>query len=130
SISKLIALFPTTLFSRSDIEQYNDMVMSEFIAIRDFVVLHYKASQRDDSEFWNYCRTMKVPDGLQQKMELYQSGGRLFRENNELFDEVSWFAVMHGQGLRAQHYHPLVDEMDNEEFARIMDEIKNVVARS
>jgi tryptophan halogenase len=73
---------------------------------------------------------MDVPESLQQKMDLYQTTGRIFRDNNELFDDVSWFAVMQGQGLTPRSYHPLVDQMDATEFDKIMQEIKAVIDRS
>lgn len=130
SISKLLALFPTADFQQENIDKYNEMLASEFAFVRDFIILHYKVSQRTDSEFWNYCRLMDVPDTLQQKIDLYKSSGRIFRDNNELFDDVSWFAVMQGQGLVPQTYHPLVDQMDTAEFDRIMQEIKAVIDRS
>lgn len=130
SISKLLALFPTADFPQENIDKYNEMLASEFEFVRDFIILHYKVSRRTDSEFWNYCRQMDVPDSLQKKMDLYKSSGRIFRDNNELFDEVSWFAVMQGQGLVPQGFHPLVDQMEAAEFDRVTQEIKSVIDRS
>jgi tryptophan halogenase len=129
-ISKLIALLPSADFHQTNIDKYNELLTAEFIFVRDFIILHYKASQRTDSEFWNYCRQMQVPDSLQKKLDLYESSGRLFRDNNELFDEVSWFAVMQGQGLRVKNYHPLADQIDEQEFRRLMHEIKSVISRA
>lgn len=130
SISKLIALLPTAEFNQETIDKYNELLTAEFTFVRDFIILHYKVSQRSDSEFWNYCRHMQVPDTLQRKLELYESSGRLFRDNNELFDEVSWFAVMQGQGLRPRDYHPLANQIETEEFHHIMQEVKAVVQRA
>ena len=130
SISKLLALFPTADFPRENSDKYNELLSSEFAFVRDFIILHYKVSQRTDSEFWNYCRLMDIPESLRKKIELYQSCGRIFRDNNELFDEVSWFAVMQGQGLVPDAYHPIVDQMDTTELDRIMQEIKTVIDRS
>ena len=64
-----------------------------FEDVRDFIILHYKAVRRHDSEFWNYCRTMEVPDSLARKLELWRAKGRLFREGRELFGTASWVAV-------------------------------------
>lgn len=129
-ISKLIALLPSADFHQTNIDKYNELLTAEFIFVRDFIILHYKASQRTDSEFWNYCRQMQVPDSLQKKLDLYESSGRLFRDNNELFDEVSWFAVMQGQGLSVKNYHPLADQIDEQEFQQLMHEIKSVISRA
>lgn len=130
SISKLLALFPTKNFEQEIIDKYNHILSAEFIGVRDFIILHYKATQRTDSPFWNYCRTMDIPKTLQQKIELYEAGGRLFRDNNELFDEISLVAVMHGQGIRARSYHPMADDINEVEFERLMREIKSVIDRS
>lgn len=130
SISKLIALLPMADIDPTVVDKYNELLTSEFTFVRDFIILHYKVSQRTDSEFWNYCRHMEVPETLQKKLDLYQASGRLFRDNNELFDEVSWFSVMQGQGLRARDYHPLADQLESAEFLRLMDEIKSVIGRS
>lgn len=130
SISKLIALLPTADVNQENIDKYNELLTAEYIFVRDFIILHYKVSQRSDSEFWNYCRHMQVPDSLQRKLNLYESSGRLFRDNNELFDEVSWFAVMQGQGLRPRDYHPLANQIETEEFHHIMHEVKAVVQRA
>lgn len=130
SISKLMALFPPPGFPQENIDKYNELLTSEFAFVRDFIILHYKVSQRTDSQFWDYCRLMDIPESLQRKLDLYQSTGRIFRDNNELFDEVSWFAVMQGQGMIPEQYHPLVDQLEQTEFDRIMAEIKAVIDRS
>ena len=130
SIAKLLALFPTNDFPQPVIDKYNQILSAEFVGVRDFIILHYKATQRTDSAFWNYCRHMDIPENLHNKIALYQSSGRLFRDNSELFDEISLIAVMHGQGIRASQYHPMVDDINDEEFDRLMQEIKSVIDRS
>ncbi|WP_395340440.1 tryptophan halogenase family protein [Ningiella sp. W23] len=130
AIMRLLSLFPTknsatspsqdssgkTLSklhcNQADIDTYNRYTDDELWRIRDFIILHYKATKRDDSEFWRYCQSMSIPDTLQAKIDLYLSSGRLFRENNELFNELSWFSVMNGQGLVPSSFHPLVNKLD------------------
>jgi tryptophan halogenase len=111
AIMRLLSLFPNGKCQSADIEAYNRFTDDELWRIRDFIILHYKATHRDDSEFWRYCRDMPIPDTLQAKMDLYESGGRLFRENSELFSELSWFSVMNGQGIVPKAYHPLVNNL-------------------
>ena len=77
-----------------------------FEDVRDFIILHYKATRRDDSDFWNYCRTMDVPDNLASKLELWRSKGRLFRDGQELFGTASWVAVLLGQGSLPEEQEP------------------------
>jgi len=129
-ISKLIGLFPNRNFDQADIDKYNDQSVNEIEAIRDFIIMHYKVTQRDDTEFWNYCRNMTVPDTLQNKLELFKSNGRLYREGDELFSEVSWLAVLYGQNMVPTSYHPLVDALDEKALLDYMYSIRDVIARA
>ena len=126
-IANFLGLFPSKHFSATAIDKYNAMQEKAFNNIRDFLILHYKLSQRRDSEFWHYCRNMDIPESLQQKIDLYRATGRIYRENNELFGEVSWLAVMHGQGLDTQHYNPLADVLDEATLAGHMQNIEQVI---
>nr|WP_136252712.1 tryptophan halogenase family protein [Ningiella ruwaisensis] len=129
AIMRLLALFPDKSIvdigegENADIRTFNRYTNEEFLAIRDFVILHYKANQRDDSEFWQYCQHMAIPDSLKAKMELYEQSGHVFRDNNELFNEISWFSVMNGQGLRPKRYHPLVENMPEEQRVKNLKSI-------
>ncbi|MEH6548795.1 MAG: tryptophan halogenase family protein [Pseudomonadales bacterium] len=129
-IARLMTLFPSREFNQTDIDLYNTKALKEFERIRDFLILHYNATERDDSDFWNYCRQMEVPEHLKAKLTLYKETGRVFREDNELFNETSWLAVMHGQGITTKRYHPLVDVMAPEEIERRLMHIHDVIERS
>jgi len=129
-LSRLMAQFPDKNFNQKDIDYYNKRTESEYVRIRDFLILHYKASVRDDTEFWRYIQAMPLPDKLQEKMELYKENGRIFREDNELFNETSWLAVMHGQGLKPKSYHPVADVISDEEVASRLADIHNSVVKS
>lgn len=113
-IIKLIALFPDRRFSAIERDEYNRQMQTLFEDVRDFVILHYKATRRDDSEFWNYCRNMDVPDSLGSKLELWRSKGRLFREGFDLFGTASWVAVLLGQGEFPRETEPAVDAIDRD----------------
>ena len=94
-----MAFFPDRGFSQLDIAEFNREAQFEYERVRDFIILHYHATQRDDTPFWRYCRNMEIPDSLRRKMELYRSHGRIFREGYELFADMAWLQVMHGQGF-------------------------------
>jgi tryptophan 7-halogenase len=121
-ISKLLALFPDRTFAAHERNEYNRLTVIQWEAIRDFLVLHYKQTTRDESDFWRHCRTMAVPDTLTRKMDLFRSAGRLFRYEDELFTDASWTAVMVGQGLMPERYDPLADTVDDRD-------IRNMVGR-
>ncbi len=129
-ISKLIGLFPTREFDAAIIDAYNRQSAAEIEYIRDFLILHYKTTRRDDSEFWNYCRDMPIPDSLNDKIELFRASGRLYREHEELFSETSWLAVMLGQGVKPADYHPAVDMYDIDVIEKHLRGLAEVVERS
>jgi tryptophan halogenase len=127
-IARLMSLFPTRGFDPMEIERFNSQTEQEYVDIRDFLVLHYKATERDDSDFWNYCRTLEPPEGLAYKLGMFRRNGRIFREHNELFTETSWLAVMVGQGIEAQGYHPAADILSDDETLRRLAHIRQVIA--
>ncbi len=129
-LSSFMAHFPDTDLKDVEIDRYNRVITFEFEKVRDFIILHYKATRRSDSDFWNYCRTMPIPDYLQDKMDLFKGRGRIFRENDELFNDTSWFAVMVGQGIVPTAYDPLVDVMDEGELRKRMLNIQDVIQQS
>jgi len=126
-ISRLVSFFPDSGFDQVNIDEFNRQSIVEFEQIRDFIILHYKATKRDDTPFWNYVRNMPIPDSLQQKMDLFRANGRIYRLNNELFTEVSWFQVMFGQGITPQGYHPLVDAKSEELIEKMVNNVKEVM---
>jgi tryptophan halogenase len=108
-IYNLLEHFPDRSFDRTNIDSYNTEVGSESERIRDFIVLHYCLTQRDDAPLWRYCRSMAIPDSLRQRIELYRRTGRIRRQANELFSEFSWFYIFEGLGVRPDSYDPLMD---------------------
>lgn len=128
AVARLLTHFPDKNFDQAGIDFFNERTRLEFERIRDFLVLHYCATERDDSPFWNYCRTMPIPATLQQRIDLYQSAAHVYRIDHELFGDVSWFAVMHGQGLVPRANHPNADMMPLPELDRRMSDIKRTWA--
>ncbi len=126
AIARLMTNFPDKHMNQADIDYFNQRTQLEFEQVRDFLILHYCATERDDSDFWNYCRTMKLPNTLQQRLDIYKENARLYRHDNELFGDASWFAVMHGQGISPKRYHPNVNMMPDEELDRRMSDIRRV----
>lgn len=107
-IAKLLALFPTKDFEQSVVDEYNRIAINEFEAIRDFLILHYKVNARDDSEFWQYCQNMPIPDSLAYKITHFEEFGRIIKSEMDLFAIPSWLAVFIGQGARPQQLDPLI----------------------
>jgi tryptophan halogenase len=124
-ITRLLSLFPTLDFNPLLAERYNRDSAFEFERIRDFLILHYHATERSDTPFWDHCRTMSVPDSLRETMELFRADGRYFRNGEDFFALPSWVQVMLGQRIVPQGYHPMVDEMPEE---RLLDHVESMRA--
>ncbi len=127
-INKLIALLSLNDISEVQQSAYNRLTGKEYERIRDFLILHYCQTNRDDSEFWNYCRTMSIPDSLTEKIELFRANGQIFREDDELFTETSWAAVMMGQGLEMQGHNAMADAIDLATLKPEVDEIEKSIS--
>lgn len=124
-IAHLLAMFPDRNFDPVETARYNRVIGEEYIRIRDFLVLHYNANQRPGA-FWSQMREMEIPDGLREKYELYRARGRIFRENDELFSETSWFAVLAGQNLWPAAYDPVADVLDDAETLKRLAAARSV----
>lgn len=126
AIVRLIQLFPHNGIAQADVAEYNKQSKLEFEQIRDFLILHYHVNQRDDSQFWRDMQEMEIPDSLTHKMELFRSTGRLFKEQNDLFQDSSWLQVMLGQGIEPQDYHPLANSMTDQQLLEMLANMKRV----
>jgi tryptophan 7-halogenase len=129
AITQLIELFPVEgRIEEADRREFNRMVDLEYDRIRDFLILHYHATTRDDSDFWNHVRTMEVPDSLGEKIELWRRAGRVARYTQGLFLEPSWIAVYVGQGLLPEGWDQRADQLDGPALAGAMDRLRGRIA--
>jgi tryptophan halogenase len=112
---------------------FNRWIEMEYDRVRDFLILHYHATERDDTPFWNYTRTMRIPDSLAHKMELFRTRGSVITYKDGLFLEPSWLAVYLGQRVMPRGYDSRVDALDAAEtaaqLARVRDNIQTALPR-
>jgi len=130
AILRLIRLFPTDGISSADVAEFNEQQLQDMEQIRDFLILHYKVTDRRDSPFWRQCATMAVPDALAQKIALFRDTARVFRRNEELFAENSWVQVMLGQGIAPRDHHPIADKLTDDEMGRLLAHLRDKVSRT
>ena len=88
--------------------------------------MHYHVNQRDDSQLWRDLREMDIPESLAEKIKLFKETGKIFREQNDLFNEGSWLQVMLGQGIEPEDYHPLANDMPLEQLNLMLAKIKAI----
>jgi tryptophan 7-halogenase len=127
-VARLVNLLPDRDFSPVLIDRYNAQARFEFERIRDFIILHYHATERSDAPLWNYCRTMSIPEQLESNIRLFRDSGRFFRDAEELFALPSWVQVMLGQHIVPRSYHPAVDEMPEDELVKFAESVRQVIA--
>jgi tryptophan 7-halogenase len=129
SISRLIHFFPDTGFDSATIDEHNRQADEEFERVRDFIILHYHLTRRDDTPFWRQVRDMEIPQTLARKMALFGQSARLHRSHLDIFTEESWLQVMLGQGLEPRAYHPLAELLTEDECRYFLSSIEQGVAR-
>jgi tryptophan halogenase len=132
-VTRLLHMFPFGGIHQSMLDQYNEASRIEMEKTRDFVVLHYHATQRDDTPFWRHCRDMPIPDSLAQRIDMFKQTAYAYQGDGELFRVDSWSQVMLGQRIMPRTYHPAARLLTAEELTKFLAEyrasILQVVAR-
>lgn len=125
-IVRLLQTFPHTI-TQPAIDEYNARLDEELQHVRDFVVMHYKVSDRRDSPYWREIAEMEIPSTLRHRIDLFRETGTVFHVPGELFGENSWIQVMMGQGIVPKRYHPTADVMSPADLQRFLDDIRRNV---
>ena len=128
-IERLLKFLPNGPIAAADTGAYNAQAAFEYERIRDFIILHYHANQRDEP-FWRACREMAIPDTLTEKLEIFRANGRIFRTSDELFTELGWLQVMIGQGVMPKSYHPLAEQLTEQELSGFLGTTRQVIGGS
>ncbi len=130
AILRLISLFPDKRFEPVEIAEFNRQTRDEYDDIRDFLITHYKLTDRDDTAFWRYCRDMAVPDRVAETLDLFAAKGRLRARQEHLFSAHSWLAMLVGQGLLPRGSDPLLDGMPEAQLTDRMNRTRQVLQRA
>jgi tryptophan 7-halogenase len=129
-IIRLMQLFPAAGICDADVAEFNQQTRDDIEHIRDFIILHYHVTNRQDTPYWQGCRQMDIPASLQHRIDLFRQTGRVFRAAGELFAENSWIQVMLGQGIVPEQHHQIADLMSDAELARFLDSIRSSVEQA
>lgn len=129
-IVRLMRLFPFNGVTQSSIDEYNQQSIAELENIRDFIILHYHATSREDSEFWRYCKNMSVPDSLSHRLDLFRENALYYQGERELFRLDSWLHVMLGQGIMPKHYHSIFKTMSDAELVSHLTNTRTTIANT
>jgi tryptophan halogenase len=125
AIVRLLHLFPRAAIDPRAAAEYNRQSQIEYETVRDFIILHYRATRRDDSAFWRDLRAMPLPDRLATKIDAFRANGALSQDAFDIFMEPSWVQVLLGQGIVPADRHPLADGPTDAELA---DQLRQIAA--
>jgi tryptophan halogenase len=129
-VTRFLALFPGRDPDPVSIAEYNRLTRIEFERVRDFIILHYHASTRDDSELWRHTGSMSIPDELAYKLEQFSAAGNVVSDGLELFQNPSWLAVFIGQHVIPRKHAPLVDLRPPGESARYLESLRRTMVQA
>ncbi|WP_111979956.1 tryptophan halogenase family protein [Algibacillus agarilyticus] len=127
AIMTLLTHFPNMEFDSHLATEFNQHLNNEYQAIRDFLVLHYHATQRSDSAFWRHCKNMTIPDTLAERIELFKTTGVIAKHRANVFAQPSWEAVYFGQNILPQQSHALVRHYNSLELKRHLNELQTQI---
>ena len=128
AIARLVKLLPALPIRDAGRDEYNRQTDFEIERIRDFLILHYWANGRTEP-FWQACRATELPDSLRAKIDLWRQTGTIVREHEELFTEDGWLQVLAGQGVEADGYHPLADQIAAGDLGDYMETLELLYRR-
>jgi tryptophan 7-halogenase len=129
-LARFLALFPGREPDPVSVAEYNRLTQVEFERVRDFIILHYHASTREDSALWRHTRAMDIPDALAYKLEQFSQAGNIVSDGLELFQNPSWLAVFIGQDVIPRRYAPLVDLRHSAEFSRYLESLRRTMSQA
>lgn len=128
AVTRLIQNFPFDGITDPVVARFNDQSRRETEHIRDFIILHYKATERDDSPYWRRCRDMEIPPSLAERIALFRETAGAYQANDELFRIDSWIMVMLGQGISPQSYHHAARMMQPGQLQKALSDLKAGIA--
>ncbi|OHU96052.1 tryptophan halogenase [Pseudoalteromonas byunsanensis] len=125
ALAKLLTFFPDKSFNQADIDEVNRLHNSELDRIIDFLLVHYKLTQRDDTAFWRYCQQMPIPQSLAHKLAVYKSQGHVVQYADESFKQASWLAMYYGFNLQPGRFDPRIKGLDNHLIEKNLAQLKD-----
>ncbi len=127
-VTRLMQLFPFDGVTPSVADRYNALADAELEVIRDFIILHYHLTERDDSAFWQGCRAMQVPETLARRIALFRESAQAYQASDELFRVSSWMQVMLGQRVEPAAWNRMARLLGPTRLGEALGDIKRNVA--
>ncbi len=129
ALTRLITLLPAGEIAPRIRDTFNGLMRTEYEHVRDFIIAHYKITERDDTPFWKHCRNMPIPDSLRARLDLFSEHGVFIEDTHDLFKDANWFSVLAGQGMYPNAVHPIAESFDPRDTGARLAQIQDVIAR-
>ena len=126
-VRAFLDLFPDKTYNQNLENEYNRILLGEYETIKDFIVLHYCTTKRDDNPFWQRCQNIAVPESLKRKIDLFVSRGVLEYNPGDLFKPPSWFSIYEGMGVVPNNYDPFVDSVNTAQLKSVISQVKSLM---
>ncbi|MBU2886545.1 tryptophan 7-halogenase [Gilvimarinus agarilyticus] len=126
-VELFLRYFPNADCHRALVREYNRKISADYEEVRDFLMLHYCATDRQDTPFWRYCRQLPMPDSLAERLELFRASGNVGQTRDELFRPSSWQSVFEGMGVRPQNHSARVNQLNLQELKQALSLDKHAI---
>lgn len=130
ALLRLMKLFPFSGEHELLAKQYNQEAELELETVRDFIILHYHLTERNDSPFWQHYRNMEIPESLAHRMAIFSENGYVWPDDVGLFRVDSWVQVMMGQGLIPKQHHQGSAVIPTQGLKEQLAALRNMIANS
>ena len=130
AVTRLLQGFPFGGVSPALRDRFNEQSDREIVGIRDFIILHYHATERDDFEFWRHCRNMVIPDSLTERIELFRNHAHAYQDSHDLFRVDSWVQVLLGQRLKPASHHRVAESMPEARLQEALNSLRGNIAQA
>ena len=127
AIVRLVQLFPFDGIAPTLVDLYNSASRAEMEHVRDFIILHYHANERDEP-MWKECRDMELPASLAARLSAWRERAHAWQASDELFRVDSWTHVLLGQGVLPTQHHPLARGLPDQDLRKLFDSIRQSIA--
>ena len=116
-IEELVNHFPGHGFDESTMRSYNRVVGDCIDGVRDFLILHYRASDRTDTDFWKATKSLKLPDELAERFALWRTrlpNARNINPRYHGFESYSYSVMLLGLNYQPMASLPALDHIEPE----------------
>ncbi|HSG39005.1 MAG TPA: tryptophan 7-halogenase, partial [Thermoanaerobaculia bacterium] len=114
SVEELVNHLPAGGYDEESVRSYNRVVGECIDGVRDFLVLHYSASDRMDTEFWRTTKTLKTSDDLAERLNLWKKrlpNARTINSNFHGFEAYSYSVMLLGLNYHPETSLPALDHI-------------------